>query len=72
MTASKELHERIDCLSPERLQHIVAELERQERIQKHLEALTAFQEGWTPDEEAAWLEGTQRRPWRTAPLEEHP
>lgn len=72
MTASKDLHERIDRLSPEGLQHIVTELERQERIQRHLEALTAFQEGWTSDEQAAWLEGTQRRPWLGTSLEEHP
>lgn len=72
MTASRELHERIDRLSPEAQAELAAFLDEKERIQKHLEALTAFQEDWTPDEEAAWLEGTQRRPWRTAPLEEQP
>ncbi|GBF05165.1 hypothetical protein DAERI_030331 [Deinococcus aerius] len=69
MTAPKELHERIDRLSPEALRRVAEVVENEERIQRHLEALAAFQEGWTPEEQAAWDEGTRRRPWRTVPLE---
>lgn len=53
MTAPQDLHERIDRLPPESLPSILAAIEEQERIQKHLEALCAFQADWTPEEQAA-------------------
>ena len=66
MTANKELHERIDQLSPEGVKALETFLERQERIRHHLAALTAFQEGWTLEAAAAFEEGAQRRPWRSS------
>lgn len=68
MTAPKELHERIDQLSPEGLEALRAFLERQEYVARQMAALEAFATDWTPDEQAAWDEGTQRRPWRTTPV----
>lgn len=70
MTAPKELHDRLDQLSPEGWQAVLATIEQQERIRRHLEALTAFQTGWTPEEQAAWDEGTKRRPSQTTHSEE--
>lgn len=70
MTAPKELHERIDRLPPDSLERIAAAIAKEEQIQRHLDALRAFQADWTPEEQAAWDEGTKRRPFRTVPLEE--
>lgn len=70
MTAPKELHERIDQLSPEGQERLRAFLERQEKIERHLAALDVFMEGWTPEEAAAFQEGAQRRPWRAVAAEQ--
>lgn len=69
MTASKELHDQIDRLSPEGVQALREFLERQAFVERQMAALHAFAEGWTPEEQAAWDEGTTRRPWRKAPTE---
>lgn len=61
MTAPKELHERIDQLSPEGQERLRAFLERQEKIDRHLAALEAFSTGWTPEEEAAFEQALSRR-----------
>lgn len=72
MTANKELHERIDQLSPEGVKALETFLERQAFAERQMAALHAFAADWTPEEQAAWDEGTKRRPWRTAPLETVP
>lgn len=72
MTAPRELHEKIDQLSPEGIKALREFLERQDYVARQMAALQAFAEGWTPEEQAAWDEGTKRRPWRTVPLEETP
>lgn len=70
MTAPKELHEKIDQLSPEGIKALQEFLARQEYAARQIAALEAFAADWTPEEQAAWDEGTKRRPWRTTPLEE--
>ncbi|MBZ9712577.1 hypothetical protein [Deinococcus multiflagellatus] len=65
MTAPKELHDRIDRLSPEGVQALQTFLERQEHVERQMAALHAFASDWTPDEQVAWEEGTQRRPWHS-------
>ncbi|AAF11654.1 MULTISPECIES: hypothetical protein [Deinococcus] len=70
MTAPKELHERIDRLPPEAIKAIQELVERQEYAAQQIAALKAFAADWTPEEQAAWDEGTKRRPWRTFPPEE--
>ncbi|GAA5512650.1 hypothetical protein Dcar01_01368 [Deinococcus carri] len=63
MTAPQELHEKIDQLSPEGLKRLqeFLERERQERVERHLAALDAFAEGWTPEEEAAFEAALSQR-----------
>jgi hypothetical protein len=61
VTASRELHERIDRLSPQAQERLREFLERQERVERHLAALDAFAEGWTPEEEAAFEAALTRR-----------
>ncbi len=63
MTVPKELHDQIDRLSPESLQRLqeFLEQERRERVERHLAALDAFAEGWTPEEEAAFEAALNRR-----------
>jgi len=61
VTASKELHERIDQLSPEGQERLRAFLERQEKIERHMAALDAFAAGWTAEEEVAFEEALSRR-----------
>lgn len=71
MTAPQDLHERIDRLPPESLKAVLEVVERQEYAARQIEALRAFAADWTPEEQAAWDEGTKRRPFRTvAPQEE--
>lgn len=70
MTASKELHERIDRLPPEGIRAVLEVVERQEYAARQIEALKAFAADWTPEEQAAWDEGTKRRPWRTSSPED--
>lgn len=61
MTAPKELHEKIDQLSPEGQERLRAFLERQRQVEQHLAALDAFAEGWTPEEETAFEAALSRR-----------
>lgn len=67
MTAPKELHEKIDQLSPDGVKALREFLERQAYVERQMAALYAFAEAWTPEEQAAWDEGTKRRPWRASP-----
>lgn len=61
MTASKELHERIDRLSPEGQERLRVFLERQEKIERHMAAVEAFATGWTPEESEAFEQALSRR-----------
>lgn len=66
MTAPKELHEKIDQLSPEGLKALRDFLERQAYVQRQMAALHAFAEGWTAEEQAAWEAAMSRRmTWRS-------
>ncbi|MFK7603435.1 hypothetical protein ACI3L1_14615 [Deinococcus sp. SM5_A1] len=69
MTSREEIKVKIDALSDASFEEVAQLIEQKARIERHLAALAAFQEGWTPDEQAAWDEGTKRRPWRTTELE---
>ena len=70
MTAPQDLHDRIDRLPPEGLKAVLEVVERQEYAARQLAALQAFAADWTAEEQAAWDEGTKRRPWRTGPPQE--
>lgn len=61
MTAPKELHERIDQLSPEGQERLRVFLEREAFAEQQDQALLAFAEGWTPEEEAAFEAALSRR-----------
>lgn len=62
MTASKELHQQIDQLSPEGIKQLQLFLERQALTEKRLQLIKEFGEGWTPEEEAAFEAAMTRRP----------
>ncbi|MDV6373758.1 hypothetical protein [Deinococcus arenicola] len=65
MTTREEAKAKLETLSDASFEEVVQLIERKAQIERHLAALSAFQEGWTPEEQAAWDEGTKRRPWRT-------
>ena len=66
MTASKELHEQVDRLSPEGVEQLRVFLERQAFADEQMRLLHEFAEGWTPEEEEAFEAAMNRRvPWRT-------
>jgi hypothetical protein len=70
MTTREEAKAKLDTLSDAAFEEVVKVIERQAEVERHLAALDAFQRGWTPEEEAAWDEGTRRRPWRTVSSED--
>ena len=61
MTATTELHKRIDQLSPEGVKALETFLERQAFAEQQLRLLREFAEGWTPEEEAAFEAALSRR-----------
>lgn len=69
MTTREEAKAKLDTLSDSAFEEVVKVIEEKARIERHLAALSAFQADWTPEEQAAWEEGTKRRPWRTLELE---
>ncbi|WP_029476756.1 hypothetical protein [Deinococcus frigens] len=70
MTTREEIKAKIDALSDASFEEVVKVIERQAYVEQQMAALTAFAEDWTPEEQAAWDEGTKRRPWRTTPAED--
>lgn len=64
MTTREEAKAKLDVLSDADFQAVVKLIEHREYVARQMAALEAFASDWTPDEEAAWLEGTKRRPWR--------
>ena len=70
MTTREEAKAKIDTLSDSSFEEVLKIIERQAYVDRQLAALEAFAADWTPDEQAAWDEGTKRRPWRTVPLED--
>lgn len=72
MTSREEAKAKLDTLSDSAFEEVVRVIERQAYVEQQMAALNAFAEDWTPEEQAAWDEGTKRRPWRTTPLEDVP
>ncbi|QFP76844.1 hypothetical protein [Deinococcus sp. AJ005] len=70
MTTREEAKAKLETLSDSAFEEVVKVIERQEYVARQMAALQAFAEDWTPEEQAAWDEGTKRRPWRTAPAED--
>ena len=70
MTTREEAKAKIDALSDSTFKEALKVIENKSRIERHLTALDAFQESWTPEEQAAWDDGTKRRPWHTTALED--
>ena len=64
MTTRKEAKAKIDALSDSAFEEVLKAIKDKARVERHLAALDAFQESWTPEEQAAWDKGTKRRPWR--------
>lgn len=65
MTTREEAKAKLETLSDASFEEVIQLIEHKVQIERHLAALSAFQKGWTPEEEQAWTEGTKRRPWRT-------
>lgn len=72
MTTREEAKAKLDTLSDSAFEEVVKVIERQTYVEQQMAALKTFAESWTPEEEAAWAEGTKRLPWRSTPVEETP
>ncbi|MGY2892959.1 hypothetical protein [Deinococcus sp. UYEF24] len=66
MTTREEAKVKLDALSDSSFEERVKAIDEKVRIEKHLAALDAFVEGWTPEAATAFEEGAQRRPWRSS------
>ncbi len=72
MTTREEVKAKIDALSETAFEEVAKLIERQAYVERQMAALHAFAADWTPEEQAAWDEGTRRQPWRTTPLDPVP
>lgn len=66
MTTREEAKMKLDALSDSSFEEIVKAIDEKVQIEKHLVALDAFIEGWTPEAAMAFEEGAQRRAWRSS------
>lgn len=66
MTTREELHAKIDALSDASLERVAALLEREAFVERQMELLDAFAEGWSPEEAEAFEKALSRRmSWRS-------
>lgn len=61
MTTREEAKAKLDALSDSAFEEVVKVIDDKVRVERHLAALDAFQEGWTPEEEAAFEAALSRR-----------
>lgn len=54
MTTREEAKARIDALSDSDFEEVLKVIDEKARLERHLAALDAFAEGWTPDQAAAF------------------
>lgn len=70
MTTREEAEAKLDTLSDSASEEVVRVIDRRVYVEQQMAALHAFAEDWTPEEQAAWDEGTKRRPWRTTTVKD--